>query len=280
MILLKIIHIFLDIYIILLVLRMFISQRDAYFNPIYQTVYRATDPVVIPLRRVIGLREKDVDLTPLIPIVAILVLDGFLFGLITRLPILSAVLLRVRVFIDYAFLIYVLLILTFSVFYQYARFPSNAIIRAGFKMLEPLYVGIGRAFPQAREWAGLTSFILLALLHALLVSGIELLIRSGGAELETISNPFWLGTIKYSLGLMLKLTTFFTVTILIGVLLSWVSPDPNNPLVQLIYLFSDPLLRPFRRILPLIGGIDFTPILAISALQIIRYYGRMILVAM
>lgn len=53
--------------------------------------------------------------------------------------------------------------------------------------------------------------------------------------------------------------------VIIAALVSWVSPDPRNPIVRFLYQTTNPLLRPFRRILPpgRTGGIDFSPILLI-----------------
>lgn len=54
--------------------------------------------------------------------------------------------------------------------------------------------------------------------------------------------------------------------ILIGVVFSWINPyAPMAPFVQAL---SDPLLRPLRRIIPLIGSIDLTPLVALVLLQV------------
>ncbi len=58
--------------------------------------------------------------------------------------------------------------------------------------------------------------------------------------------------------------------ILIRVLLSWVSPDPYNPIVRGLAQITDPVLVPLRRLIPPLGGLDLSPIVAllgISALQ-------------
>jgi YggT family protein len=58
-----------------------------------------------------------------------------------------------------------------------------------------------------------------------------------------------------------------TVLILVRVALSWFPGiDPWNPLVRVLRALVDPVLRPFRRILPTFGGIDFSPVLAIIVL--------------
>lgn len=52
--------------------------------------------------------------------------------------------------------------------------------------------------------------------------------------------------------------------ILIRAIISWVNPDPHNPIVQFLYKTTEPILYPIRKILPL-GfrfGIDISPIIA------------------
>lgn len=67
-------------------------------------------------------------------------------------------------------------------------------------------------------------------------------------------------------------TLFFALNlaILARVLLSWVQVDPYNPLVQLLYQITEPILEPFRRFIPPIGMIDVSPIVAIVVLQIVQ----------
>lgn len=60
--------------------------------------------------------------------------------------------------------------------------------------------------------------------------------------------------------------------VIIAALVSWVSPDPRNPIVQFLYRTTEPILRPFRKILPprLTGGIDLSPILVILAIIFLK----------
>ena len=58
--------------------------------------------------------------------------------------------------------------------------------------------------------------------------------------------------------------------IVASALLSWFQPDPRNPLVRLLHGIVDPLLHPIRAIIPPIGGMDFSPLVAILILQFLR----------
>jgi len=61
--------------------------------------------------------------------------------------------------------------------------------------------------------------------------------------------------------------------IIIRALISWVNPDPFNPIVQFLYKTTEPFLMPFRRIiLAWKIGIDLSPIFAILALLFLRYF--------
>lgn len=65
---------------------------------------------------------------------------------------------------------------------------------------------------------------------------------------------------------VLSLNMFFFV-ILIKIIMSWVAPNNYNPVTAMLTTISEPVLRPFRRMLPPIGGIDISPIFAIVIIQ-------------
>ncbi|MBF0179612.1 MAG: YggT family protein [Magnetococcales bacterium] len=56
--------------------------------------------------------------------------------------------------------------------------------------------------------------------------------------------------------------------ILIRILLSWVNPDPYNPIVQFLVRATEPVLEPFRRLIPPIGGLDISPVAALLAVHV------------
>jgi len=62
--------------------------------------------------------------------------------------------------------------------------------------------------------------------------------------------------------------------IIIRALLSWVSPDPNNPIVQLIFKLTEPILYPIRKILPfsMKFGLDISPFVALLIIFFIQKF--------
>ena len=60
------------------------------------------------------------------------------------------------------------------------------------------------------------------------------------------------------------------MAIFIRVLLSWFSVDPYHPAVVLLYQVTDPILEPLRRVIPSVGPLDITPIVAMILLDVVR----------
>ena len=70
----------------------------------------------------------------------------------------------------------------------------------------------------------------------------------------------------------IALTAYMWI-IIIRSIVSWVNPDPWNPIVQFLYRATDPVLRPIQRMLPTRGlGIDFSPLVAILAIIFIQKF--------
>jgi len=60
--------------------------------------------------------------------------------------------------------------------------------------------------------------------------------------------------------------------IIIRALISWVSPDPYNPIVRFLMSATEPILGPIQRALPPMGGLDLSPIAAIFAIIFLQAF--------
>lgn len=58
--------------------------------------------------------------------------------------------------------------------------------------------------------------------------------------------------------------------VIIRVLLSWVRHDPYQPIIKFVYDITEPVMRPFYKLVPVVGGIDFSPIIVIFVLTIVQ----------
>lgn len=70
----------------------------------------------------------------------------------------------------------------------------------------------------------------------------------------------------------IALTAYYWI-IIVRAVITWVNPDPWNPIVQFLQRVTEPVLAPIRRILPTWRlGIDFSPLVAILALIFIQQF--------
>jgi len=67
--------------------------------------------------------------------------------------------------------------------------------------------------------------------------------------------------------------TLYMWVVIIRALLSWVSPDPYNPIVRFLYRATEPVLRPVRRLVPMGNiGIDISPVIVIVVIYLLQNF--------
>lgn len=82
---------------------------------------------------------------------------------------------------------------------------------------------------------------------------------------------FVFGNLLNALAMLLGwVFTAATYILIINALLSWVRPDPQNPIVRFLDTVSDALCNPIRRLFPTVfGGIDIAPLIVLLAIQFV-----------
>lgn len=114
---------------------------------------------------------------------------------------------------------------------------------------------------------GYAGMDLAALALAWLVKSLELAIVALIALPQV--NP--LGALAWALPELVGLTiNIFIFAVLIRVVLSWLNPDPYHPVASLLDSLTGPVMRPARRFLPPIGGMDLSPMLATVGLVLVQ----------
>lgn len=85
---------------------------------------------------------------------------------------------------------------------------------------------------------------------------------------------FVIGNLLEALAAVLNVVLqLLMLVIFVNALLSWVRPDPSNPIVMTLDRISDLVCNPIRRIFPtLVSGIDFAPFIAMLAIWLVQMF--------
>ena len=70
--------------------------------------------------------------------------------------------------------------------------------------------------------------------------------------------------------LVVTLIDLYSLVVLAAVVMSWVRMDRRHPLAKIVDSLTEPVLAPIRRALPLVGGLDFSPLVLLIALRVLR----------
>ena len=138
----------------------------------------------------------------------------------------------------------------------------NPISQFLVKVTNPLVIPLRRAIP------GLGGLDLASLLLAVLLqlAGIILLLVINGIGLPGVFTLL----VWSLLGVLGLLVNIYFFALLGMIILSWVAAGSRHPAIYLLYQITEPVMAPFRKVLPAMGGLDFSPILVFILINIIQ----------
>lgn len=135
----------------------------------------------------------------------------------------------------------------------------NPLCQAIVKITNPLVRPLRRYIPAVRR---IDSASVLLMMGLQLLNTILLLLLIGHpirpAGLVVLALAELIGKVIY----------LYTIGIFIGVIASWIAPASYNPVLAVVESVIAPLLRPVRRLLPALGGLDLSPLVVLLGLQL------------
>ena len=138
----------------------------------------------------------------------------------------------------------------------------NPISQFIVKVTNPLVIPLRRVIPGL---GGIdVSSLLLALLLQL-AAIVALLLINGLSALGILPLLAW--SVLGVLGLLVNMYFF---ALLAMIILSWVAAGSRHPAIYLLYQITEPVMAPFRKVLPPMGGLDLSPILVFVLINIIQ----------
>ena len=67
-----------------------------------------------------------------------------------------------------------------------------------------------------------------------------------------------------------QIIDLYSLIVFVAVVMSWMQLPPSNPIAQVVHSLTEPVLGPLRRALPSMGGLDFSPMVLLIGLQMLR----------
>lgn len=142
---------------------------------------------------------------------------------------------------------------------QWARADFyNPVCQFLVRITNPVLIPLRRVIPSIGK-LDTASVILMLLLE---LTSVWILSQAGALNLG------WAQIVTFSLMklFMTLLWTYFFL-IIVGVILSWVGGQSRHPAIPLVHQLTEPVLRPFRRVIPPIAGFDLSPLFALIAIR-------------
>ena len=138
----------------------------------------------------------------------------------------------------------------------------NPICQFLVKMTNPVVVPLRKIIP------GFGGLDIATLLLALVLQGLGIvaILMLNGIDLP---NPLLL-MIWAAIGILGLLVNIYFFALLAMIILSWIAPGSSNPAVYLLHQITEPVMAPVRKMLPSMGGLDFSPILVFILINVIQ----------
>ena len=137
----------------------------------------------------------------------------------------------------------------------------NPLSQFAVRATQPLLKPLRRIIPSVFRLD--MSSLVLAIIVQMILMALTLLLAYG-----TTGDPLHL-LIWSIIGVTALFLKIFFFALIVSVILSWVAPASHNPGAELVNQITEPMLAPLRRVLPNLGGLDLSPILAFMILKLL-----------
>lgn len=134
----------------------------------------------------------------------------------------------------------------------------NPVVQILVRLTDPLVRPVAKLVPNA----GRINMAAIIVLYVIQLLGLLLVAMISGRN----PDPLVLALLSVR-ELLRMLLTLYIILIIIGVILSWVGHNVRHPFVPLVFQLTDPVLAPIRRVLPSLGGLDLSPLVALIGIQ-------------
>jgi YggT family protein len=242
------------------------TRQELYFNPIGKMVAKLTDPLI---EKALKLNKKNADRSMVLFVLigaGIIALLYYTFG---GMSLTISAYFALSDMLNFLMLFYIISLIL-GVFAGNGRMSYFSMY---FNRLGSGWVRAVRAVIPINTNAVVIPAIFLVFVFFTVLNGAVILFMQHGTDFTFVSESLissMFMSLKTGLMSLVSLLGIYIWVIIIRALMSWVSPDPSNPIVQTIIALTDPVLIPFSRIIPPLGPIDISPMLLIFLLYFLK----------
>lgn len=138
----------------------------------------------------------------------------------------------------------------------------NPISQFFVKVTDPTLRPLRRVIPgfAGIDWA---SIVLALLVQLVAISA--LLLLNGYSLINPLRMLSW-----GSIGLLSLVVNFYFFAVIAMIVVSWIAPHSHHPAVVLLHQLTRPVMAPFQRLIPAIGGLDLSPIFVFIAINVVK----------
>jgi len=238
------------------------TRQELYFNPLGKLVGKMTDPI---LEKAFKMTKKSADnILPLFLLLAV-ALDGLLMFMLGGYNLPVAMLAGLMDILGFLMVFYIVS----TILGAFAGNSNMTHYAMFFKRIASFWVKLTRTFiPIKSNAVILPVAIIIFVVFTAAMAGVNIGYQAMSGSINPIGS--FMGSARGNLLTIAGLLDIFVWLVIIRSLLSWVSPDPRNPVVQIIASLTEPIMEPFRRIIPTLGAIDISPMVLIFVVYFIK----------
>jgi len=139
----------------------------------------------------------------------------------------------------------------------------NPVSQSIVKLTSPLITPLRKMIPGYRGFD--FASLILALLLNIVATGLMLLVTGNLGVVDTSTIVAW-----SAVGLIAFILKIYKYGLLISIIASWIAPYSGNPVLLLIHQLLEPIMKKVHRVIPPMGGLDFSPIFVFLGIQVVE----------
>lgn len=139
----------------------------------------------------------------------------------------------------------------------------NPVSQSIVKLTSPLVTPLRKMIPGYRGFD--FASLILALLLSIVATTLMLLVTGNLGVVDTGTIVAW-----SAVGLIAFILKIYKYGLLISIIASWIAPYSGNPVLLLIHQLLEPIMRKVHKVIPPMGGLDFSPIFVFLGIQVVE----------